>query len=200
MPLRNCYVMLTKLLLARKWMYSHLFFRFIKMSLWSEVEFQRVALTTKLTERTLVACHDVLVDGIPGVQAAARNKIFPAQISRAISTLKDKQLSMVEEAKALNDDSVLLKFTAHQVAKTFMSEYAVIVDAEPGQSYDGRIVAFTPGFLIQKIGRSAVVHDLGKFEETPTLNSAILISYPNNGMKAVCSQSSLMGPRQSFER
>lgn len=170
------------------------------MSLWSEVEFQRVALSTKLDEPTVAACHEVLVNGMQGKEAAARNKIFPAAVSRGIRTLKDKQLSMVETAEALKDEGTLLKFTAHQVAKTLLGESAVVVDARPGQSYDGWILASTPGFLIQKIGRMAVVHDLGKFEEVPKSNSAILISYPDNGMKAVLSESSLVERRQTVER
>ena len=169
------------------------------MSLWPEVEFQRVALSTKLSERTLAACHDVLVDGMSGVDAAARNKMFPAQISRAVGTLRDKQLSMVELAETLKDEGALLKFTAHQVAKTLMGEAAVL-DAIPGQSYDGWIVASTPGFLIQKVGRCAVVHDLGNFEEIPKPNSATVISYPDNGMKAVLSESALVDRRQGVER
>ena len=170
------------------------------MSIWSEVEFQRVALSTKLSERTIAACHDVLVSGMSGTEAAARNKMFSAQISRSIGTLKDKQFSMVEAAKMRNDESALLKFTAHQVAQRLLGESVVIADARPGDHYDGVILARTPGFLIQKIGRMAVVHDIGKFEEVPELDSAILISYPNNGMKAVISESALVVPRQSLER
>ena len=169
------------------------------MSLWPAVEFQRVALSTKLSERTLAACRDVLVDGMSGVDAAARHKMFPAQISRSIGKLRDMQLSMAEIAEAVFDEGTLLKFTAHQVAKTLMGEAAVL-DALPGQSYDGWIVASTPGFLIQRIGRVAVVHDLGNFEEIPKPNNATVISYPDNGMKAVLSESALVDRRQGVER
>lgn len=169
------------------------------MSLWAESEFQRVALSTKLSERTLAACHDVLVDGLSGVDAAARHKMFPAQISRSIGKLKDMQLSMVETAEAVLDEVTLLKYTAHQVAKTLMGE-AAVMDAQPGQSYDGWILASTPGFLIQKVGRVGVVHDLGNIEEMPKPNSATVISYPENGMKAVLSDSALVDRRQGVER
>lgn len=169
------------------------------MSRWSDVEFQRVAFSTQLSEKTLAACHDVLVDGMLGTEAAARSGMFPAHISRSIRTLRDKQLSMVELAATLKDDSTLLKFSAHQVAKNLMGPAAVVVDARPGQSYDGWILATTPGFLIQKIGRIAVVHDIGNFEEMPLPNSATLISYPDAGMKAVLSESSLVDRRQSVE-
>ena len=56
------------------------------MTKWSEAEFDRYAIGTKITERTLDACRDVLVNQVPGVEAARTRKLFPGQVSRAIAT------------------------------------------------------------------------------------------------------------------
>jgi hypothetical protein len=131
--------------------------------------------------------------------AAALHKVFPGQISRAVGKIRDSHASMLETAESLAEEGQLLKFSAHQVAKNLVGDKRVI-DAQPGQAYDGWIVASTPGFLIQKVGRSAVVHDLGRFDAIPKANSAVQISYPQLGDKAVVSESALVERRQGIER
>lgn len=165
------------------------------MSLWTEPEFQRIALGTKLmerrSERTLAACREVLVEGVSGVDAAARHKMFPAQISRALGVLRDKQADMVKSAEALKSDGALLKFTAAQVAKSMVGDGLVIEDAEPGKAYEGPVIVNTHGFVVQKVGRGGVIHDLGKLERMPPLNVSLSIVYLKNDEKAVVTEKSL---------
>lgn len=154
------------------------------MSLWTESEFQRVALTTKLSERTLAACRDVLIEGASGIDAAATHKMFPAQISRAIGVLRDKQASMIESAKTMNEGAHLLKFTAAQAAKKIVGPGLAINDAELGKIYVGQVIVITHGFVVQKVGQSGVMHDLGNLEKMPPLNVSLTITYPKYSDKA----------------
>lgn len=152
------------------------------MPLWNEADFQRVALATKLGKRTLEACRDVLVSGMPGVEAAQRWKLLPPQISRGVNTLKSKQTQMLESADSLKVDSNLLKYTAIQIAKLMMGERFNVVDAVPGKVYEGPIILNSHGYLVQKIGAVGVAHDLGNFQQAPQLNSPVSIGYTNEGM------------------
>lgn len=56
---------------------------------WTEDEFQRVANTTRLSNRTLAACHDVLVGGVPSVDAATRHGVVPPQVSRGLKEFQN---------------------------------------------------------------------------------------------------------------
>lgn len=151
---------------------------------WSDADFDRFAFGTKLAGRTLDACKEVLVDGVAGVDAASKYKLFPGQVSRAVGVLRSKREEMVESAQALQDETALLKFTAMQVAKKMEGPSLRISEPEPGKSYEGAIIVSTHGFAVQKIGRSAVVHDLGKLDGLPSSNVAVSITYPLNGEKA----------------
>lgn len=154
------------------------------MSLWTDPEFQRSALGTRLSDRTLAACRAVLVDGLSGVEAAAAHKMFPAQISRALGVLRDKQAEMINSAKTRKDDGALLKFTAEQIAKGMVGDGLEIVDAKPGKTYEGPVIVNTHGFLVQKVGRRGVIHDLGEFDKMPPANVPLSITYPAGKGKA----------------
>ena len=151
------------------------------MPLWSESDFQRVALATKLADRTLSACRDVLVDGVAGVDAAQQWQIFPAQISRSVGILREKHQQMLESAVSLQQDANLLKYTAVQVAKCMMGEKFNVIDAAPGKSYEGPVILNSHGFLVQKVGLSGIAHDLGVFSNVPPLNVPMAIEYPKDG-------------------
>lgn len=152
--------------------------------MWTEDDFQRIALSTRLSTRTVAACRAILVDGVSGVEAGALHKMHPAQISRALGVLRDRQEELVESAKTLQSESALLKYTAVQVAKNIVGAGLEIADAEPGKTYEGQVIVNTHGFLVQKVGRIGVIHDLGKLEARPTLNAVLEIKYPQNGGKA----------------
>ncbi len=154
------------------------------MTLWTQSEFDRYAFGTKLSDRSLAACKEVLVDGVAGVEAAARHKIFPAQVSRSIALLRNKQAEMLLSAESLKDENALLKYTAAQVAKTMVGASLKIEDAEPGKTYEGPMIVSTHGFVVQKTGRGAAIHDLGNLPRLPEPNVPVSITYPRNGEKA----------------
>lgn len=149
--------------------------------MWSPEDFQRVAVSTKLSARTLAACRDVLVDGKSGVDAAAEHGMPPPQISRGLKILRDRQEEMIKSAKYLTQDTNLLKFTAEQVAKNIIGDEFEIEDAQPGKRYEGMPVVNTHGFFVQRVGRSGVIHDVGKLDQVPAMNSRVRIEYPKDG-------------------
>jgi hypothetical protein len=61
------------------------------MAVWTDAEFQRVALDTRLSKRTLAACRSVLVDGMTGVEAGELHSMVPAQISRGLGPMRDRR-------------------------------------------------------------------------------------------------------------
>lgn len=155
------------------------------MSLWPDTEFQRVGKSTKLSARTLAACRDVLVEGMPGVDVAAQHAIKPAQISRALGVLRDRRDEISKSAELLKSETEVLKTTAAQVAKNIAGDGLVIVDAQAGQVYEGKMIVNTHGFMVQQIGRTGIMHDLGNLEKMPTLNTLLTIAYPASGGKAL---------------
>lgn len=161
------------------------------MGLWTETEFQRVALLTRLAERTVAACRDVLVDGVPGVEAAARWKIFPAQLSRGVGVLKKKQDQLVESATSLEKDDNLLKYTVAQIAKCMMGEKFNVIDAQPGNSYVGPVILNSHGFVVQRVGIHGISHDVGSFEEVPRVNSHLSIIYPKESGRPLVSSAEI---------
>jgi hypothetical protein len=153
------------------------------MSLWSETEFQRIAAGTKLSERTLEACHDVLVDGVPGADVARKRNLLHAHISRSINSLRGKQMEMVDSATALvSDTTVLFKFAVLQMAKQTVGAGFDVRDASPGHTYEGPVVVNSHGFLVQRIGPTGVLHDIGALERLPSANSVLRITYPYDGV------------------
>lgn len=151
------------------------------MSLWPDTEFQRVGMNTKLSRRTLDACRDVLVDGISGVDAANRHQMAPAQISRALGVLREKKEDISKSAALFRNEDEVFKYVIAQTAKNIAGENLIIVDAQPGQAYQGKIIVSAHGFAVQQIGRSAVMHNLGQLEKIPTLNAMLAIAYPREG-------------------
>lgn len=159
------------------------------MSLWSDAEFQRVALSTRLSARTLAACRDVMVDGVHGADAARTHKMFHAQISRSITALREKQLTMLNSAvEVAVDNDALLKFTVLQIGKKMMGDGFEVRNASPGSTYEGPILSNSHGFLVQKVGRSGVMHDLGAFASPPPLNRPLTIAYSEDGLKATVTE------------
>lgn len=152
---------------------------------WTEAEFQRVALNTRLKDRTLDACKAVLVEGLQGNEAADLHKMFPQQVSRAVATLKETRESMLESAQARASGDELLKLTAAQVAKNILGQDLSIKDAERGKSYDGPVIVNTHGFAVQRVGRSGVIHDLGQLASVPGINLNVSISYPKGAGQAL---------------
>ena len=150
------------------------------MSLWTETELIRVARHTKLATRTLDACREFLIDGITGVEAADKYKIFPATLSRGVRTLEEKRVEMVKSASSNLSDVSLIKFATGMRAKELFGASLNIVDAQPGKTYQGEVVLIDQGFLVQKVGRNGVVHDVGALIAVPALNSRMLISYPKS--------------------
>ena len=153
------------------------------MSVWSETEFQRVAAGTKLSERTLAACRDVLVDGLPGSEVARKHHVFQSQISRSIGLLQKRQLEIVENASALYfDTTAFLKAAVLQIAKHAIGDNFDVQDASPGRTYEGPILVNSHGFLVQRVGRTGILHDAGALERIPTSNAAQSITYPRDGV------------------
>lgn len=162
-----------------------------RSDLWSELEFQRVAINTRLGESSLNACREVLVKGELGTDVAVRYSIFASQLSRSLGVLRDKQAEMAENFSELIDDRVKLKTMINQVAKAVIGKKVLIIDAEPGKIYIGALVANVSGFVVQKSGLTAIVHDLGRFENVPPLHSMLTIQYPKDRGKVVVSGGAL---------
>jgi hypothetical protein len=148
------------------------------MARWTEDEFQRVAVTTRITPRTLAACKDVLVHGIPGSVAAERHKMFTSQLSRAMSTLKEKHTEVTAVVAVRDDAERLQQYTAVEVGKALFGRAFESKVAEAGQVYEGQIVAQTAAYLIQRVEGHGVLHDLARFASVPPLNVSLRISYP----------------------
>jgi len=60
---------------------------------WTEADFQRAAARTTLSNRTLSACRDVLVDNASIGMAATRNGVLPPQIYKGLNELRQRELS-----------------------------------------------------------------------------------------------------------
>lgn len=148
------------------------------MGEWTSEEFKRIAVSTKLSDRTLAACHDVLVEGKSGVVAGLDHQMAPAQVSRGLRVLRDRQSELIRSAHNMKIDTNLLKYTAEQIAKNIKGEGFDIKDPQSGRRYEGVPVVNTHGFLVQQVGRSGIIHDLGRLERVPTMNNKVGIEYP----------------------
>lgn len=62
--------------------------RFGDTSLWSEEEFQRVASVSHFSNKTLEACHAVLVNGLDQHEAKEKKGVMSAQLSRALFEIR----------------------------------------------------------------------------------------------------------------
>lgn len=159
------------------------------MDRWSEDELRRVAAETRLSARTIDACRDVLVTGMSGVSVAEKHKMFPAQISRSLTTLRDKQADL-NKAVGVGPASVgLEQYIASEVARALMGQDFECRLAQPGQSYEGPMLAQSKGFMVQKVGRSGILHPIAGFVQIPPMNTSLTVSYEKGGSMAQISLS-----------
>ncbi|AMR78048.1 KfrB domain-containing protein [Cupriavidus nantongensis] len=167
---------------------------------WTEDEFRRVARNTRISKRTLEACKDVLVDGLSGIAAAEKHKMFAPQISRAITTLREKQAEMMEFAAVCKDADEMLQYMATEVAKALYGQDFQCALAQPGQLYEGPLVVQSKGYLVQKVGRIGILHDVSRFEDIPPLHADLRIAYDKAGglakVSAVQAQEKGKGPER----
>lgn len=157
------------------------------MALWTEELFKQVAQSTKLSEGVKLACHDVLVDGFETKEAAERHgKLSPA-VSRGLSTLRTKLKEIEQAAMSIRDLRESLKVSAINMARGLTGESLKVIDAKPGHSYQGKVLCRNEGYLVQNIGRDAVIHDVGKLEKIPGSHENLVeISYKTpDGMASV---------------
>lgn len=154
------------------------------MSLWSEAEFQRVAHATRLADSSLNACREVLVLGLLPSVAARNNKLLPAQVSRSLATLRDRKTEVTQSNQDLIGDAVaVLKGAAGSLARSLLGDGVQIFDPSAGQEYEGPVLAVQHGFVVQKLGRFAALHELEKFTEIPRVGAMLAIVYPRDGGK-----------------
>lgn len=151
------------------------------MERWNENEFRRVAQTTRISTRTLDACKDVLVDGMSGTAAAEKHRMFPAHVSRALTTLRDKQADLMKFATVRKDSDEMLQYMASEVAKHLYGQDFESKLAQPGQTYEGPIVVRGKGYLVQKVGRGGILHDIAHFDHIPPLQQDLRIDYDSLG-------------------
>lgn len=169
-------------------------------SLWPEAEFQRVAISTKLSERTLAACRDVLVHGVAGIDSASTHGLKSSAISRGLGVLRDRREEISKSAGVFLNEGLLLRFAAAEAAKQFAGDGLTIVDAHPGFKYEGKIVAATHGFAVQQQGRFGIMHDLGNLDRIPTINTLLTIDYPIDGSKASVIEKPKLVQEQALSR
>lgn len=155
------------------------------MDRWTELELQRVAHETRIADRTLDACRDVLVNGMSGSEAARKHQMFQSHLSRALKNLKDKQAefgSLAAAAEASRDSreasTGVLRHMAQEIAKGVLGPGFSTSMAEPGRTYSGPVVVSTNGYIVQKVGRSGILHDKGSFDAVPELGDHVEIEYP----------------------
>ncbi|ART61521.1 hypothetical protein CBP36_21385 (plasmid) [Acidovorax carolinensis] len=151
------------------------------MDRWTENEFQRVARTTRISTRTLDACKDVLVDGMSNMAAAAKHKMFAPQISRAVTTLREKQAEQMKFASIRKESDEMMQYIASEVARHLFGQEFETTLAQPGCSYEGPVVVQSKGYLVQKVGRGGVLHNVAAFDNLPQLQQTLRIDYDAKG-------------------
>lgn len=157
------------------------------MERWTEEQLRQVASLTRVKERTLDACRDVLVEGMTGIAAAEKHKMFPAQISRALTSLRDKQAEMIEKVKDRNETLSLEQYIASEVGRALVGNDFHCNLAQPGRVYEGSLLAQSKGYLVQKVGRTGVLHAVNAFDKIPPLNQPLTVSYEQGNGKATVS-------------
>ncbi len=160
------------------------------MGLWTEEEYQRTANSTKLSKKTVAACRSVLVDGLSNTEAATLHGVMTQHISRSLKALRDRQAEMVKTVESMSVSRDTLRAYALQEAKAVAVAAGrwEVEDAQPGRSYEGPVIMQTPGFMVQRMVRTLVIHDLGKFREPPNISDNLKIDYPEDGGLAVVSE------------
>lgn len=167
---------------------------------WSEEEFKRVALNTRMTPRILAACYDVLVNGKSGVDAAAEHGVMTPQISRAKKALEEKKMELEETAENMLQTRSILKSGVVRSVRELMGDEMALSDAQPGEIYEGKVILKQDGFLVQQIGRKGVIHDLGKLSHSPDIQASVMIEYPRDNGFAVVKEAQPQAERRMGDR
>lgn len=170
------------------------------MSVWSEEEFQRVAIASKMSQRTQEACKRVLVGGEEGFEVAKELGILPGQISRGVRTLKDRHEEQVKMVQQMRDSVESLKAYAVEQAKLLVRGDWGVKDAAPGMRYEGQAIMRTPGFVVQKVERDLIVHDLGRLQDMPDMTKPLIFDYSASGGAIGGKASVTVAPRRAYER
>jgi hypothetical protein len=147
------------------------------MDHWTEDEFRRAATGTRLSPRSIEACRDVLVEGMTGIAAAARHQMLPAQLSRALGTLRERQADFERLATGRAKSGEMEVFTASEVGRAIYGPGFQSSLPDPHTTYEGPVVGCTPVYLIQKVGRTGILHPLSRLGEVPAVHSNVRISY-----------------------
>lgn len=152
------------------------------MQLWTEIEFERIAMSTKISDRTRAACREVLVEGATGKDAAERHGVLPPQISRALGILRSRR----EEVMTPSDkhEYEAKKENAMRFAQQLLGEAVKIEEPKPGQTYSGPVVVNTDGFVVQKVGRKAVIHELSRLQNLAKVTGDVEVKYPKTGIES----------------
>ncbi|OJW46237.1 MAG: hypothetical protein BGO63_03975 [Candidatus Accumulibacter sp. 66-26] len=154
---------------------------------WTEEDFKAAAEGTQLKDRTLSACHDVLVKGVKAVDASAFHDVQPPHISRAIKRLGERleEIRLVEQEAArslrVSDAGVTVAEVfykaAREAAQNLKGEGWIIREAVPGHVYEGTGVIKVGGYFVQDVGRVGVIHDMRNLESEPALSKRLEIRY-----------------------
>lgn len=177
---------------------------------WTEKEFKRVAVQTRLGEKTVAACHDVLVLGTTGAEAAERHGLRPPHVSRGLKVLGEKRTELraldAKDVKALklmeavHGVTSLLNAAAREAAQSIKGEGWIIRESVPGDTYEGAGVVKVGGFFVQDIGRVGVLHSLQDLASEPMLGKRLEIVYPRTEGKGVVNEIALGLGTRSKER
>lgn len=152
------------------------------MTMWTDKEFDIFSQNTRLSDNVLAACREVLVHGEVGSVVADKYGLWAPQISRAIKVLKINQSKILTELDLTLSSREIKKVDLVQEARNLFGMDLVVKSAKVGETYVGPAVLESPGyFMIQRSGRVAILHELGKLEKIPSLNVRLEISYPANG-------------------
>jgi len=167
------------------------------MKLWTDQEFDVYSQNTRLSDNVLAASREVLVLGEVGSVAAEKYGVWAPQISRAIKVLRNNQSKILADVESVSNVRESKKVELVQEARNLFGMDLVVKSAKAGENYVGPAVLESPGyFMIQRTGRIAILHELGKLEKIPALNVRLDISYPSNGDLAKVSE---VNPEHSRE-
>lgn len=165
------------------------------MELWTEDRFDQAARQISLSKRTLEACRDVLVGGKTGAEVGRDRGMFPSQISRSVNKLRDVDHALlnnpvvdevISKAEALQKAKEVIKAEMVFKAREVMGSDLVVEDPKPGHRYEGIGIVADSSFFVQKVGRKAIIHDLGRLKESPGGLDAVTIDYPRgSGLASV---------------
>lgn len=148
------------------------------MNLWSDTDFMQVALGSKMDQRLMAACRDILVAGLSPADAATKHQMFMSAIDRATGTLRETQDRQIDPAVPDLATREFMKLTAIQAARNIVGQAFPVREAKPGGLYLGPVITNTQGFVVQKTGRSCVIYDLDQFQDPPRMGETLYIEVP----------------------